>query len=207
MTKTFIAIVCLLILILTPVFSQEDIPSEDEYDGFVSYSSGDQVFSINAGTIIPLFNLAPFHTEEETAIGSLSSAKVGVAGSLKLGFFVRDNLLLGGELAGMFSVTENRTLYMIPLSFVTSYYFIKYPFEFPVYMNVGVSMNTLDDYFKITPLIKPGAGAYWNFNGEWAFGLNFDYWFIPELYFSEEYVSESRIANFLQISLSALYHF
>ena len=107
----------------------------------------------------------------------------------------------------MFATTENRTLTMIPVSFVTEYYFIAYPFEFPIYINTGISLNTLDNYFKITPSIKPGAGVYWNFNGEWAFGLNVDYWFIPELYFSEEYASESRIGNFLQANLSAVYHF
>jgi len=207
LTKKIIAVICLLVLITIPVFSQEDDPIEDDYAGVVAYSTGEQVFSINAGAMIPLFNLAPFHTADEPVIGPLTSAKTGVAGSLKLGFFVLDNFMLGGELAGMFATTENRTLTMIPLSFVTSYYFLKYPFEFPIHLNVGISMNSLDEYFKVTPLIKPGAGVYWNMNGEWAFGLNFDYWFMPELYFSEEYASQSRIANFLQISLSAVYHF
>ena len=207
MTKKIIAIVCLLVLATMPVFTQEDDPADDDYAGIAAYTTGEQVFSINAGAIFPLFTIAPFHTDSEPLIGSLSAANVGISGSLKLGFFVLDNFMIGGELAGMFGTTENRVLTMIPLSFMTGYYFIAYPFEFPVYLNVGVSLNSLDDYFKVSPLLKPGAGAYWNINGEWAAGLNVDYWFIPELYFNETYATESRIANFLQISLSAVYHF
>ena len=207
MTKKIIALICLLVLATIPVFSQEDEPAEDDYAGVAAYTTGEQVFSINAGAIIPLFAIAPFHPADEPAVSTLSGLNVGIAGSLKLGFFVQDNFMLGGELAGMFATTYNRGLAMIPLSFVTCYYFLVYPFEFPIYLNTGVSFNTLEDYFKITPLLKPGFGAYWNINGEWAAGLNFDYWFMPELYFSDEYSGQSRIGNFLQISLSAVYHF
>ena len=207
MTKKIITLICLILLIVLPVIAQDNEESDDDYVGVVAYTTGEQVFSVNAGAIFPLFTLAPFHEDGEPLIGSLSSCKIGISGSLKLGFFVADNFAIGGELAGMFAKTENRTLTMIPLSFTAAYYFIKYPFEFPVYANIGVSLNTLDDYFKVTPLIKPGAGAYWNMNGEWAFGLNFDYWFMPELYFSDEFADQSRIANFLQLSLSAVYHF
>ncbi|MDC7227185.1 MAG: hypothetical protein PQJ61_10530 [Spirochaetales bacterium] len=189
-----------------PVFSQEDEPADDDYAGIAAFTRGEQLFSLNAGAIFPLFTLAPFHEDDEPLVGTLSSTHTGVSGSLKLGFFVRDNLMLGGELAGMYAATDNSSLTMIPITFVTQYYFLKYPFEFPIYINVGVSMNSFDDYFRITPLIKPGAGAYYNINGEWALGLNFDYWFMPELYFNT-YKNETRIANFLQISLSGVYHF
>lgn len=210
MTKKIITIICLLLICIIPLFAQENdqVTPEDDYVGVVSYSKGEQIFSLNAGAIFPLFTLAPLHADGEELVTSLDdSTNIGIAGNLKWGTFVADNLLLGVELGGMFAATENRTLTMIPISFVTTYYFIAYPFEFPIYLNAGVALNTLDNYFKITPSFKPGAGAYWNFNGEWAFGLNFDYWFIPEIYFSTEYASQSRIANLLQISLSGVYHF
>ncbi len=209
MTKKIITFICFLLVMLIPLSAQdqEQVPEDDDYIGVVSYSKGEQIFSLNAGAIFPLINFAPFHTDDEPWYGSIDTVNIGIAGSLKWGSFIKDNLLIGAELSGMFATTDNRTLAMIPISFVASYYFIKYPFEFPVYINAGLSLNTLDEYFRVNPIIKPGAGAYWNFNGEWAFGINVDYWFIPDLYFSEDYAYQSRIANFLQLNLSAVYHF
>lgn len=207
MTKKIITSIFLALLLFYPIFGQENDETEDDYAGITSYGVGDQLFSLNAGAIIPLFNLAPFSTADEASFTSLSSLKTGLAGSIKWGAFIRDNLSLGAELCGMFASTDNRSLTMIPISFVTTYYFINYPFEFPLSVNAGFSLNTLDDYFKITPIIKPGFGAYWNFNIDWAFGINIDYWIVPEIYFSDEFAGESRIANFLQINLSGVYHF
>jgi len=204
--RNVITVCCLLLLTLFPVFAQEE-DSTDDYIGVTAYSTGEQVFALNALGIIPLFNIVPFPADGESSIGSLDSVKPGIAGSLSLGFFVMDNFMIGGELGGMIAFTENRSLSMVPITFTAAYYFIKYPFEFPVSLDAGITLNSLDDYFKVTPIIKPGAGAYWNLNGEWAIGLKMDYWFMPELYFSDELKSQSRIANFLQLSLSGVYHF
>ena len=207
MTKKIIALICFLLVMIVPMFAQEQEPSDDDYIGVVSYTKGEQIFSLNAGAIFPLFNLAPFSDASLTLSETLSSVSPGVAGSIKWGTFISDNFFLGAELCGMFATTYNQTLTMVPISFTAGYYFIKYPFEFPIYINAGFSLNTWDEYFRVTGSIKPGAGAYWNFNGDWAFGLNLDYWFLPELYFSDTLADQSRIANFLQLSLSAVYHF
>jgi hypothetical protein len=199
-------ILLLMTLIFTGIiYSQSD--ENDEYIGTVAYTQGEQLFSLNAGAVFPLFTLNLSPAAAEPAVVALDAVKVGVAGALKWGTFVADNLLVGAELSGMFSLTANRTLSMVPLSATAAYYFLAYPFEFPVYLNAGLSFNSLGDYFVVTPSVKPGFGAYWNMDGEWAFGLNFDYWFMPDIYFNEEFADQSRIGNFLQISLSAVYHF
>ena len=204
MNKTLIIIFFILAILITPVFSQEN--EDDDYIGVIAYTTGDQLFTINAGPIIPLFTWAPSPGDGDDYINSLEGVSVGVAGSLNWGTFIADNFLLGIDLGGMLSWTANRTLSMIPISFRTAYYFMAYPFEIPVYLNTGFSFNTLDDYFTITPCLRPGVGAYWNMNGEWAFGINAEYWFMPELYF-DSMAEQTRIANFLQFSISAVYHF
>jgi hypothetical protein len=195
-----------LTLLTVSVFAQEAKPVDD-YLGVTAYSTGEQIFSLTAGPIIPLFTIAPSPAAGDEVITMLSSTNIGVAGGLKWGSFVADNFYLGVDLTGMFGATANRTLSMIPISFTAGYYFLVWPFEFPVYLNTGFSFNTLGDYFTITPSIRPAVGAFWNITEEWAIGLNAEYWFMPEIYFTGDYINQSLIANFLQISLSGVFHF
>lgn len=188
------------------VFAQ-DAETTDDYQGVTSYSTGEQIFTLSAAPIFPLFTIAPFAGSGEAVVNALSSTNIGICGGLKWGTFVTDNYYLGVDLSGMFTSTSSRTLSMIPISFSTGYYFLSWPFEFPVYINAGVSFNTLGDYFMITPAIRPGFGAYYNITDEWSVGLNAEYWFMPEIYFSGDYVEQSMIANFLQVGISAVFHF
>lgn len=206
MNKKTILLLCLLTLLTVTVFAQDE-EKTDDYLGVTAYSTGEQIFSLNAGPIIPLFTIATSPATGTEAVSALTSTNIGVAGGLKWGSFVADNFYLGIDLTGMFTTTANRTLSMIPISFTTGYYFIVWPFEFPIYLNTGLSFNTLGTYFTITPSIKPGIGAYWNITDEWAIGLNAEYWFMPEIYFSGEFLNQSLIANFLQINLTGVFHF
>ncbi len=202
MTKKIIALLCLSILFIGYIVAEDD-----DYEGVTAYSRGEQIFSLNGGAIFPIGNFVLFPQGDETATAALSSTNIGIAGSLKWGAFVIDNLLLGAEINGMLATTYNRTLTMVPISFAASYYFIYYPFEFPVYLNVGFSLNKLNDLFRVSAFIKPGFGVFWKFNEDWAFGLKTNWWILPEIYFQEEYSNQSRIANFIDLSLSAVYHF
>ena len=44
-------------------------------------------------------------------------------------------------------------------------------------------------------------------NAEWAFGLRTQYWIVPEIYFSEDLSDYTAFGNFLDIGLSAKFHF
>ena len=196
-----------LLSVLTFGLAAQDDGITDDYAGVTSYSTGEQIFSLNAGAIFPLFTISPNPEDGAEVLNFLTTTNIGVSGSLKWGTFVLDNFYLGIDLTGMFATTSNRTLSMIPISFTTGYYFIVWPFEIPVYLNTGFSFNTLGDYFTITPSIRPGFGVYYNVTDDWAVGLNADYWFMPEIYFSGEFVNQSMIANFAQVSISAVFHF
>ncbi len=190
-----------LILLASTAFAQAP---EDE-DIFVpTYSLGDQTLAINLGLFAPLFitggpdgitgpNLTP-----------------GAAGSIAWGSHLTNEIKLGVEVGGSFSFTPNRRpLFLVPITFESSYLFQAFPFEFPVKLGLGMSFARLEEDLKLDPFIRPGAAMYWNYSSQWAFGANLRYWIIPQIYSQGSVAGpdESRIGNFLELSLSALYRF
>lgn len=199
----FIIIILLTLIPAGLLIAQEGTePGEDiEETPAFSYGLGDQMFSIKAGLFIPLF----FFGGGAAVPTNLS---LGGMGALEWGAFLTGNLAIGGELAGSFSFSPlGRTLAIIPLTAKLSYFFFKYPFEIPLHIGLGINFTTLGDQLYVGLILKPGASFYWNFLSSWAIGLNLAYWFVPQWYTKPELVSQNRYGNFLEISLSALYHF
>lgn len=169
------------------------------------YSLGDQIFSINAGTILPLFI---FGSDIET-VGGFSKLTVGASGSLRWGAFINNEMTLGVDLGGMFAFTKlERVLIMLPVSGMYTYAIRFYPFEVILQAGLGVNFTKMEDDLYIGPILKPGASFYWNYSGEWSFGLQTEYWFVPEIYFGTNVpVEHTAFGNFLGITLTVLYHF
>ena len=169
------------------------------------YGTGDQVFSINAGTILPLFILG----SDGSAVGGFSKLTVGAAGSLRWGSFINNEMTLGVDLGGMFAFTKlERVLIMLPVTGMYTYAIRFYPFEVLLQAGLGVIFIKLEDDFNIMPILKPGASFYWNYSGEWSFGLQGEYWFVPDIYVGTNVPAEhTSFGNFLGITLTVLYHF
>ncbi|MBN1685296.1 MAG: hypothetical protein JW852_01515 [Spirochaetales bacterium] len=169
------------------------------------YGIGDQTFSINAGTILPLFIFGV----DGTSVGGFSKLTVGAAGSLRWTTFLNNEMTIGVDVGGMFALTKlDRVLIMLPVSGMFTYAIRFYPFEVLLQAGLGVSFTKLDDDLYIGPVLKPGASFYWNYSGEWSFGVQADYWFVPEIYFGSKVPAEqSAFGNFLGITLTTLYHF
>ena len=189
-----------------PVFAQ----ANDEPDQFTppageftEYGLGDQMLSVNLGLMEPLFfNWGPDGFSQ-------TNLSVGGIGSLEWGSFLNSRVSLGMELAGTFMFTANgRSLFMVPITAKASYFFRPYPFEIPIFIGAGLNVSRLDDQTKFDPILKPGASFYWSYNPEWSFGLNAVWWWVPQFYRGPEPPSaDTRVGNFLELSLSALYHF
>lgn len=202
--KSSIILVMLVFILSFPVYAQDnDSPETDEiYE--TAYDLGDQIFTIKAGLFFPLFFMSPGFDFASTNLS------MGGVGSLEWSTFVNSRVSLGGEFGGMFAFSPNdRILYMMPLTFKISYFYRKYPFEFPLYCGAGITFNNIDDAFHLDLILKPGASVLWNFNPEWAFGFNLVYWWIPQLYTGNGKVpaDNTRFGNFLETTLSALFHF
>ena len=169
------------------------------------YGIGDQTFSISAGTILPLF----ISGVDGTTVGGFSKLSLGAAGSLRWTTFLNNEMALGVDLGGMFALTKlDRVLIMLPLSGIFTYAVRFYPFEVLLQGSLGVNFLKLEDDLYIGPIVKPGASFYWNYSGEWSFGIQAEYWFVPEVYFGNSVPSvHSAFGNFLGITLRTLYHF
>ncbi len=210
--KILTALMILAFTGISGILLQAQDNSEEE-NILMAYDLGDQIFSVNAGLFAPLF----FHLLNGNG-GSIEpaySADLGYAhlsaggtGSLEWCTFVNSNLTVGFELGGVFSFTPNkRTLVMIPITGQAAWNFRAYPFEFPVFLGAGIVFNILDDSLFLSPILKPGASAYYIFNSEWSFGMNMTYWWVPEIYFDDAHAGQSAFGNFLEISISAIRHF
>jgi hypothetical protein len=203
---TFTAVVALLLYPVGVLGAQEEPESppggEQPEEEFVpTYSLGDQTLGINMGLFIPLFFVGGPDGVQD------ANLTLGGVGSLQWNSYLNNNMTLGGELAGNFSFTPNRrALFLVPLTVRYAYILRAYPFEFPLYVGAGVNFARLEEQLKIDPIVKPGASVVWNMNPDWAFGLNVVYWWIPQWY-SGNLSKDSRYGNFLETTLSAIYHF
>jgi hypothetical protein len=201
MRKTILVIVMAAALVI-PAFAQA-ARGDDEI--FVpTYSLGDQTLRINLGMFAPLFL---FGGPDGLVPANLT---LGGAGSLVWESYLSGNVTVGVEVGGSFSFTPNfRTLFMLPIAARGSYLFNFYPFEVPVTLAAGVNFSRLGDIQKVDPFVKAGGSFLWNYSSQWAFGANLFYWFVPQLYSdsSPAGADSTRYGNFLEFTLSALYHF
>ena len=168
-----------------------------------TYSLGDQMLSLNLGLFVPLF----FYGGSAGVTGT--NLSLGGTGSIMWSSFLDNNWALGFDIGGAFAFSPNaRALFLVSITPRISYVFHNYPFDIPIFLEAGIDFARLQESFKTDPVIKPGASFLWNYNNNWAFGLNAVYWWIPQVYTGAVVNStETRYGNFLDITLSALYHF
>ena len=180
-----------------PLAAQED---DDDY--IPTYILGDQMLMMNAGLFLPLFFQDLSGTTHSTRLS------LGGVGSIQYSTYLNNNMTLGFEGGGMFAFTPNdNNLFMVPVTVRYSYILRAYPFDFPLSIAAGVNFARLGSAVRTLPILKPGVSAYWNYDAAWAFGINFVYWWTPDIYMGPSPPhGHSRFGNFLEISLSARYH-
>jgi hypothetical protein len=165
------------------------------------YALGDQTMSINAGLFVPLFLF------DNNLSGSLFGSQLtfGAVGSLTWAAYVTPQIRLGADVGGNFTLSPNSNiLLMLPFVAKVAYVFTFYPFELPVSFGIGMNIVKYVDKSSLDLLLRPGVSFYWIYNSNWSFGVNLLYWF--DMQFNTN-PSLSRYGNFLEFSLSALYHF
>jgi len=191
----------------------ENIPeAEREVVGVPFYELGDQNLMIGLGSTTLLFVHNPYADPGERA-QRLDRTRIGGLGFLRWNAFVGENISVGAELSGSFMSSPNRhrTLFQVPITARLGYTFVRYPFEFPVHMGLGINFMTLEERFYFGPTAQAGGGVLYNATADWAFGLETRYSWVPENYTGgrddgpED--TDTRFGNFLQINLVARYNF
>ena len=178
---------------LATLYAQDAQPS-------AQYALGDQSLSINAGLFVPLF----FITYQSPPFAP-TQLSAGGMGSLNWAAYVSNRVQVGLEVGGVFAFSPNSNVFlMLPITAKAAYVFTAYPFEIPVFLGIGMNIVKYAGESTIDFLVKPGASALWIYNSSWSFGLNAVYWW--DMQFSAK-AGQSRTANFLELSLSAFYHY
>jgi hypothetical protein len=175
-----------------------ELPIESDWPDVMPdlYSRGDKIFSISLGPVLPT---AFIHES-----GGLKEGKISVGGSGSLGYayFFNSHVFLGGELGGMVSVTRaENALFIVPMGLRLGYQFVLGRFEFPLSLLVGFAPQSYLEKKFFGLFIKPSVSAYWRFNPDWSFGLNAAWWWVPQ------WSSRTVYGNFLELSITARYHF
>jgi len=203
-----------LLFVTNLAFSQTEVVELDPNEVILTRTLGDQTFSFSLGPFLPLFSYNPNNGESTPLIGSTSDPRLslGALAVLRWGAFVNPILNLGVDLSWGFNIGANGDLFsqFAPVSARLSTYLRSGVWEFPIHVALGMNLMSYKTTTIITPLVKTGVSALWNGSGDWAFGVNLMYWWIPELYGNatgSPGPSNNRFGNFLEISLSALYNF
>jgi hypothetical protein len=194
------AMLAMVLLCALPAAAQET-PEKDRETVASAYGLGDQVLSINLGPFIPLFFLANDGTTSPTQL------TLGGTGSIAWSAYVTGAIRVGAEIGGVFAFSRPNlnSLLMLPILAQAQYVMTFYPFEVPISLGVGMNIVKYGELKNIDLLIKPGASVLWIYDSKWSFGLNLAWWLDMQFYPSDP--TQNRIGNFLEVSLSALYHY
>jgi len=197
MRKPILAFSFLFLLLGATLFGAE----ADDYEE--TYVLGNRTFSINLGAGLPLF-FQDFGGETYPA-----NLELGMHGALQMDVYLNDYFRTGMSIGGMINGGPNKDdLYMVPMIWENTAELRYYPFKIPVSLGMGLNISQYKDESHTDFILKPGAGFYYYINSEWAFGLDLDYWWVPQLYNENNIGSDqNRMGNFLGITLGALYHF
>ena len=164
------------------------------------YSLGDQTLSINAGTFIPLFLFGG-----NPQVGNMNLS-VGGVGTIDWAAYLSPHWRIGASLGGTFTFDPNYTLLlMVPIVAKISYLIDFYPWEVPLTFGAGMNIIKYSADSTIDLLLKPGTGILWTYNSSWSFGLNLNWWW--DMQFSGAARNGFTAGNFLEVSLSAFYHY
>jgi hypothetical protein len=196
----------LLVVLLFPLAAQDfeegeggpNLPIEAEWPDVMPdlYSRGDKIFGISIGAGLPMVFI---HKEGGIKEGNIS---VGGGGSLAYTYFLNGHLFMGGELGGMFAFTKaENALFIVPMGLRLGYQFILRSFEFPLSLLVGFAPQSYLEKNFFGLFIKPSASAFWRFSPDWSFGLNAAWWWVPQ------WADRTVYGNFLELSITARYHF
>jgi len=196
---------------ITIMSDEEDdddiIPLETDWSRqMYSYSRGDQIFSINLGLVIPLFYLESNNGVMKTQMN------VGGMGALTYNYFMSSNIYWGLEISGMFASTVGQNMYyIVPMGGRIGYHLQYNRFEFPISLMLGFAPQSHNQRSYFSWLFaKPGAGIFFRVNQEWSFGLNTNFWWVPQWNAKTGELNDGRInihGFFMEISAGARYHF
>jgi len=199
--KRLITTIVLAVAGLSLAFAQvAETPAKPESNfQYEPIRKGDQFIRMGLGPAFSLFNLTPDGIETDT------NMKIGGTGTVGYSRFINTKIALGGEIAFSFNPTLGENLYFyLPLTFKATYAFVFNRIQVPVSLSTGFAFQTYNDTSYFGPILKPEAGAYFQYSPEWSFGASLGWNIIPQWYKDG---ADNRTGNILESVIGVRYHF
>jgi hypothetical protein len=200
------ALLLLLMMSLSLLAAQEDgDPAvepdwEDDYYKDDLYGFGDQTFGMSLGVVFPTLLI-----NNGRSINPNFSPPVGGTGSLAYNYYLNAHFFVGAELAGMFiSTLRGNTLFLIPLGIRAGYQFNIWRLEFPISAAIGMAWHRYLSMGYYGMYLRGGFSAFFRVTNQWSFGLSSNWFWFPEW---TDDRSKNAYGNFVDLTLSARYHF
>lgn len=190
MKKTLTALLLVLTLFSSALFAA------------AYYENGSQVFTISAGTNIPLF--AKSSDKIEFGPGSNgTNFTVGGFGSIDYEVFLHPYIAIGGELGYQFNfIADGMVFSSVPILFKATYVPLQGTVELPISLGLGLDYLSYNGKSKICMMGELNVGVRYFFNQEWGMGLNTGLTFTPEFYSDK---TKNGMIGFVPINLTVNY--
>jgi hypothetical protein len=167
---------------------------------------GDQAFIFSLGGFIPLFFV-------KTDNGSMEATNLslGAKGSIQYLTYLSSSFTLGVEINGGFSFTPNFNIYWtLPITAQLSFIVPIATWSLFFNLGAGVDFQSFLGNSRMDFIVRPQVALYMPLDASLELGLVAGYWFVPQIATEEQENNkpgQSRLGNFLDISLSLIYHF
>ncbi len=172
------------------------------------YDSGSQVFTITAGTNVPLSVTYYDNTEEDfvTKFGpgdENTNLTMGGYGALDYELFVNPYLAMGGELGYQFNfAADGNILSCVPILYRLTYMPIQGTIETPISLGLGFNYMSYNGNSKFTLMGQLNVGARYYFTSSWGVGIQSGISWSPEWYDEKE---KNGHITFIPINLTVTY--
>jgi len=187
-------IIILLFLNGNPVWSQNR-----ESSTLIIHKPGDFSFSINAGTMVPFFNIDMNMDIQKSGIN------LGPMASLTLEVYFNKNLAIGFDIGGFTGNSVNgNPLMMVPLSVHLGWERQWGSFSGGINVGLGSTLVSYLEFFNMDFMAKFGLELVWHRDSRWAFGLRPTY--LVDLQEADPR-EQSRIGNFGEFLFCTRYFF
>ena len=174
-------------------YNEGDVYDDGIVEKYEQNGPGDQYINIR---LMPVF---PLNFDGQLFIG----------GGIALGYhrFLTNHIALGGDIMFGYNTTiGSNLLTYIPFTLAVTYQPYIGRFEFPITLGIGMGItNYLANNYFPGLVLKPEVGAYFRFNENWSFGMDFMFAYMPHWYV--KHPEQNDYLNVMAISLGARYHF
>jgi hypothetical protein len=199
-----IGITALLFFQVLPAMADDAKPQPSKpRTGAVTHILGDQAFIFSLGAAFPMFFL-----RTSDGVVEPTNLYLGPKVSIEYMNYLSQSFAVGVEVIGGFMFSPNFNIYFtLPITAKISYIIYIDTFQLFLNMGLGIDLEKFLGYNHIDFFIRPQAAFYLNIDPSIDLGLSVGYWFVPQFNTADQPASQTRLGNFLDVSLSLIYHF